>query len=511
MQYVVNAKEMKQYDSYTIEKIGIPSLLLMERAAMEIVFAICERCHKGTKVIVFAGCGNNGGDGLAAGRMLLEKGAEVTFYMPGEIEKASSETKAQMKILSNLGFSIQRNLPKGEYDIVIDALFGIGLSREVTNIYREAVEEINRLGSRGAYVVAADIPSGVCADTGKILGCAVRADLTVTFSYAKAGQLFYPGREYTGKLLVREIGIAKEALEKFPPSYKAIDEKEMRAMLPKREPAGNKGTFGKVLLVAGSRETGGAALLCAESILRTGAGMVKVVTHEKNRDAFLKRLPEVMLSTYEEIPEQEEIVRCLSWADVIVAGPGLGTPGTESGKKAELLMEILLQQGKLPFVIDADGLNLIAEKESLAKLVKEYEKNRIVLTPHPGELVRLLKGSMEEYKCSPVNAVKELAKQLCCIVVGKDAVTLAVSPEEETVFINRAGNDGMATAGSGDVLAGIIGSFMAQHTESFAAACLGVTLHGTAGDRAASVKSRYGMTASDIIEKISVVLAEQEG
>lgn len=510
MQYVVTAKEMKLYDSYTIEKIGLPALLLMERAAMEVVLAVSERCHKKTKVLVFAGCGNNGGDGLAVGRLLSEKGAEVTFYMPKDTKKVSRETKEQMKLLSNLGFSIQRNLPKGEYDIVIDALFGIGLSREVIGVYREAIDKINRLGSMGAYVVAVDIPSGICADTGRVLGCGVYADLTVTFSYRKAGQLFYPGREHTGKLLVREIGIAKAALKEFPPSYSAFDEKEMGALLPKRDKAGNKGSFGKVLLVAGSREAGGAAILCAESILKTGAGMVKVITHEKNRDAFLKRLPEAMLSTYEKMPNSEELARCLSWADVIVAGPGLCSFDTESKENAALLLKELLKQGKKPFVIDADGLNLLAERKALKKLVKEYEKNRIILTPHPGELVRLKEITMEEYKSSPVKAVKELAKQLCCIVVGKDAVTLAVSPKEETVFINRFGNDGMATAGSGDVLAGIIGGFLAQMKDSFGAACAGVTLHAMAGDRAASVKSRYGMTASDIIEKAGAVLSEQE-
>lgn len=504
MQYVVTAEEIKHYDTYTIEKTGIPSLLLMERAAMEVVLALEERCRKKSRVIIFAGCGNNGGDGLAIGRLLAEKGAEVTFYMPGEPGRVSTETKKQMEILLNLGFSIQRKLPPLEYDILIDALFGVGLSREITGVYREAVEEINRLGSRGTYVAAVDIASGICADTGRVMGCAVRADMTVSFSYAKAGQLFYPGREYTGQLLVREIGVDKKAEKEMPASYRRMDETEMKALLPARSRSGNKGTFGKVLVAAGGHEMCGAALLCARSVLKTGAGMVKIITSKRNREVLMQALPEAMLSVYGEMPKEEEIESCLAWADVIVAGPGIG-----KGREGARLMELLLRQGQLPFVMDADGLNLIAKEEALWKLTGTYERGRMILTPHPGELVRLKKETMDMYRQNPGKAVKELARQMNCVVVGKDAVTLVASPKEESIFINGTGNDGMATAGSGDVLAGMIGGLLAQHMEAFQAACVGVALHGVAGDRAALAKSRYSMTASDIIEKIGVVLAEQ--
>lgn len=501
MQYIITAEEMKYYDSYTIEKTRIPSLLLMERAAMEMAGIVERRVKKGDEIIVFAGTGNNGGDALAVGRMLAEKGTAVAFYMPGERNKATAETRKQLEILENLGFSIHGNLPEKEYDIVIDGLFGIGLKREINGIYKEAVEKINDLKEKGALVAAVDIPSGICADSGRILGCGVKADMTVTFGYGKAGHYFYPGREYTGELFVRDIGITKKALDEKSPSYMTLCKEELKELLPERKKWGNKGTFGKVLLYAGSFDMCGAALLCGRSILRSGAGMVKIITPMENRRIIQQALPEAMLYTYEGMPDKDAVEQSLAWADVLVAGPGIG-----KGKAARYLLEIFLKQGKKPMVIDADGLNLVAEEENLQKAVREYEKDKLIMTPHPGELIRLSGQSMEDYCQSPYRAVTRLADAFSCILVGKDAVTLTAAPLKTTVYMNTTGNDGMATAGSGDVLAGIIGGLLAQGLLGFRAACIGVGLHGAAGDRAASKKGRYGMTASDIIDEMCGIM-----
>ena len=504
MQYIVTSEEMKFYDDSTIKKVGIPSLVLMERAAVVTADIILRYAKKASKVIVYAGTGNNGGDGLAIGRILSQNGLEVTFYLPGDESRASSETAKQLAIIRNLGFSILSKLPKAEYDIVIDSLFGTGLSREITGLYAKAVKDINERKAKGALVVSVDIPSGINADTGQILGCCVEADITVAFEYGKAGHYFYPGREKTGKIFVKNIGIASQFLTEKKPSYFSFGKEEMKQLLPKRDPSGNKATFGKVLLIAGSINMAGAAILCGRSIMRCGAGMVKIITPSANRGIIQKSLPEALLYTYGKAPNERQIAESLEWADVIVIGPGLS-----KSENAKLLLGKVLEQGKLPMVIDADGLNLIAENDSLRQAVINYEKKKIIMTPHPGEFVRLADISMEKYKDAPRENVIKMAREYGCIVVGKDAATLVAAPESETVYMNLTGNDGMATAGSGDVLSGVIGGLLTQ-ISPFEAACLGTCLHGIAGENAAKRKSRRGMIASDLVEEICGVFAEEK-
>ena len=495
MRTIVKALEMKEYDNYTIEKIEIPSLLLMERAALAMVNAIRDKIHEKTKVLVIAGNGNNGGDALAAGRIMVQEGTEVFFCMPGLDGKVSLETKRQIRILQNLGFSIHDKFPEEEYDIVIDGLFGIGLTRPIEGNYKEAVMHINTLQKKGAYVVSCDIPSGICADTGKVLGCSVKANMTVTFQYAKAGHYFYPGREYTGDLQIVPIGIVGESITGLPASYRTMEEVDVKEFVPERNPSGNKGTFGKVLIMAGSKDMCGAAVLCGKAVLCAGAGMVKIITPQINREIIQQTLPEAMLYAYEDILQEEKLAECIHWADVIVAGPGIG-----KSEVSKMILACLLKQGKKPFVADADALNLIAEDMDLQKAVRAYQKNQLIITPHPGEFVRLTGISMELYKNNPGKYIKELADCFSCIVIGKDAVTLIAKPGDEKLYINLTGNDGMASAGSGDVLAGIIGGLLAQQVVADKAAVLGVYLHGCAGDKAADKKSRYAVTASDLIE-----------
>ena len=506
MRYVLLAEEMKYCDNYTIEKIGIPSLLLMERAAMEMAAEITLRKGQKSRVLIVAGVGNNGGDAFAVGRLLAQKEYSVTFYLVGDRNKASKETNLQITILENLGFSIHDNFPKGEYDIIIDGLFGIGLSREICGIYREAILKVNELHQNGVYVASADIPSGICADTGKVLGCAVQADLTVTFAYAKAGHYFYPGREYTGELVIRSIGICGKAFDDKEVFYHTADKEMLQDMLPERKSDGNKGSFGKVLVFAGNEEMCGAAILCARAVFASGGGMVKIMTPKQNRVVLQKVLPEAMIYTYEDVPDEMTVQEAYAWADVIVAGPGIG-----QSMQAKRSLMLLLSLGRKPVVIDADGLNLIATEEELQKMVCAYEKGQIIMTPHPGELARLAGKTISECKENKREAVKEISKHFGCVVAGKDAVTLVANPACETVFLNYAGNDGMAVAGSGDVLAGIIGGFLAQGTTGFEAACLGVFVHALAGDEAAERKSRYGMMPTDILECLDDVLKEAEG
>ncbi len=491
---IVKAAEMKAYDKFTIENIGLPSLLLMERAALETVKVIF-REFVPRKVLVAAGNGNNGGDALAVGRILAERGIHVTFWMPCLDGRLSEETQKQTEVLERVGYSIHNHFPKAEYDIVIDGLFGIGLSRPLEGIYLDAVTDINDLKKQGAQIVSLDIPSGICADTGKLMGAAVKADMTVTFAFAKAGHYFYPGKEYTGRLFVRSIGIVGEEIAKIPASYLAFEECDLAEYLPERNPAGNKGTFGKVLLYAGSKDMCGAAVLCARAVLRAGAGMVKIITCEENRLIIQESIPEAMLYSFRDTVDKNEIEKSLAWADVLIAGPGIGC-----GETAVLLLEQFLLQGSKPMILDADAINLISMYTGLENLLKAYQPGQVIMTPHPGEFCRLMKMQMDEYLTNPSGAVFKATNDLNCIMVGKNATTLIAASDTPRIYMNIQGTDGMATAGSGDVLTGIIGGLLAQHKEPVRAALSGVYLHARAGERAAALKSNYGVTAGDMIE-----------
>lgn len=513
-QYLVTASEMKRCDTNTIEQIGIPSLVLMERAALVTVEELRRIYGENkAKVLVVAGCGNNGGDGFAIGRLLMLQGYCVEFVLIGDRARCSRETAAQIEILSKYGMSVKDAIDCAEYDIVIDALFGIGLSREVTGLYAETIEKINRMES---FVCSVDIPSGVCADDGSILGCAVWADMTVTYGFYKLGQMLYGGAACCGKIICREMGINEKSFLGDVPGWYTLRGETGKTLLPDRNADGNKGTFGKVLVIAGSSQVCGAAVLAAESAFRMGAGMVKTVTAVENRTILLQTVPESMILTYRE-PENETendaerklfetaLSEAFDWADVILIGPGIGT-----GKQAEMLLGKCLTESKLPMVIDADGLNLIAEKPYLKELTEKAGTRRtIILTPHLGEFARLYGCTVRQVKDHMLQYPMELAGRMQAVVVCKDARTVVTAPGAKEHYLNTTGNDGMATAGSGDVLAGMIAGLLAQNMNGMEAAVCGVYLHGAAGDLAAQKKTRRSMMATDIIEQISHVMEKR--
>lgn len=510
-QYLVTAFEMKRYDTNTIEQIGIPSLVLMERAALVTVEELRKRCaDKRAKVLVVAGCGNNGGDGLAIGRLLMLQGYRVDFVLIGNRAKCSRETAVQIEILSKYGMSMKDAIEGAEYDIVIDALFGIGLSREVTGVYASCIETINRMES---FVCSVDIPSGICADDGSILGCAVKADLTVTYGFYKLGQMLYEAADYCGTVVCREMGINEHSFLGAMPHWYTLREESGETLLPVRNAGGNKGTFGKVLVIAGSSQACGAAVLAARSAFRIGVGMVKTVTAADNREIFLQAVPESMLLTYQETETEEErekfrtaLQEALDWADVILIGPGIGT----KDKARELLVKCLTDS-RLPIVIDADGLNLLAKDRKLQELAVSAGRSgrTIVLTPHLGEFARLYGCSVVQAKEHLLQYPMELAEHMQAVIVCKDARTVVTAPGVKEHYLNTSGNDGMATAGSGDVLAGMIAGLLAQNMSGMEAAVCGVYLHGAAGDLAAQKKTRRSMMATDIIEQISRVVEKK--
>lgn len=517
-QYVVTASEMKRYDTNTIEKYHIPSLLLMERAALVTVEEL-ERARgdKPCRVLVMAGCGNNGGDGLAVGRLLMLQGYEVTCVLLGSEDRCTEETARQICILREYGMHIFSTIQDGEYDIVIDAIFGVGLSRFAEGTFRDAIEWVN---SSGAYVCSVDIPSGIRTDTGEVMGCAVRADLTVTYGFRKLGHILYPGAGYVGRLVCRRMGIDEHSLLGEKPGWYTHIGLDSR-VLPARRPDGNKGTFGKALLVVGNKKIAGAAMMAAKSAFRMGTGMVKIVTDAENRDALIQYVPEAMLLTYsgdtfsgdggfsdEETVFIRELKEAEKWADCILVGPGIGMD-----RQAHELLRFSILESNLPLVIDADGLNLLAEDKALQEAVANCGSRgrTVILTPHLGEFARLYGCSVKQAKEHLTEYPFEVSERLKCIVVCKDARTVVVWHDSQQRYVNTTGNAGMATAGSGDVLAGMIIGLIAQKMSGEDAAVAGVYLHGAAGDLAAERKTETAMTATDIIERIGdVVLMQQK-
>ncbi len=501
--YFVTSEEMKRYDRNTIEYFGMPALVLMERAAVAAAEEIQERSVPEQRVLIVAGCGNNGGDGIAVGRILHQRGYLVEVCLIGDRSRCSKETEKQLQIIEKYGCPVQNKIGDGEYDIIVDALFGIGLTRDLEGSYAQAVEEIN---AKNTYVCALDIPSGIHADTGAVMGTAVKAKLTVTFAFEKLGHILYPGCQYAGEVVCRDIGITKESFLGVNPhvySYKNA----VHRLMPKREANGNKGTFGKVLVIAGSVNMSGACELCARSSYRMGAGMVKVVTPEENRVIVQQDIPEALLSTYrmKQSPEQfgqemeEEMMQAFAWADCVVIGPGLG-----KGAEAKQLLEWALTKTGKPLVIDADGINLLAESEELRVYLERHRASgrSIIMTPHVGEFARLYGCTVEEVKRAVLNRAKELADRYGCVVVCKDARTVVASSSKEELYLNALGNDGMATAGMGDVLTGMIGGLLAQGMSAEEAAYAGVYIHAAAGDCTASERGRYALMAGDVIETL---------
>lgn len=505
VQYLVSAAQMKEYDRDMIENMGVPSIVLMERAAVATAEEIIRRFPivsggadgNGMRVLIAAGVGNNGGDGFAIGRILQEYGYSVSYVLIGDREKCSRETDMQIRILQKMGAVIESVLlEKRDYGIIVDALFGIGLSREVTGVYREAVEYIN---ASGAYVVSADIPSGIHADTGAVMGMAVKADLTVTYGYRKLGLVFYPGTEYAGTVICRKIGIfyRKGLCRPGAFTYEPSD----LAGIPIRKNDGNKGSFGKVLVIAGSRRMYGACQFAALGAYRIGAGLVRVLTARENRELLLAAVPEAVTDVYgEEFPE-DTLKAALSWADCVLIGPGIGMDA-----QAQCMMQYVWNHCRRPLVIDADGLNVLSEHDEWLAGEADIERE-IYITPHMGEFSRLTKKSIKCCKDEIMTAAKEYARSHHMTVIAKDARTVIADPTGE-IYVNMSGDNGMATGGSGDVLAGILAGLAAQGMHGMKAACMAVYLHGLAGNNASAKKTAYCVMAGDLLEELPKVLTK---
>lgn len=542
MRYVLDAASMKNVDSYSINTLGIPSVVLMERAALSVTEAI-ESKVKGnihTDIICVCGRGNNGADGLAVARQLYLKGYNVDVYIINS-HASTKEFDIQLNIIKNLGIECINSPDFFKYGVIVDALFGNGLSRELAGEARIVVDTINKCSTsvRSQYtqnsdnngnrlVVAVDIPSGISASTGVVMGSAVNADITVTFGFEKIGHILYPAASYCGKIIRKDIGFAQ-----YPDMTRDIftyDYSDISDMLPLRKPDGNKGTFGKALVIAGSRLYGGAAVLSSRAAARIGAGLVRTLTHISNRTAVITGNMECIVDTYDTDEECGDFVKntetlvdkCICWADVVCIGPGLSME--ESAVK---LVRSVSAKKNIKKLYDADALNIIAQykieldgsnddvdyeaggNSGNASYKDNMSDKNVVVTPHIGEMSRLTGLDIAVIKNNPIDTARTYSREHNCVCVLKDARTIV--SDGERVYINMSGNDGMATGGSGDVLSGIITGLMAQGLTTFEASALGVYIHGCAGDEAALSNGKYSMVAGDIIDNIKNVLIKARG
>ena len=484
MARVLTAKEMKACDEYTINKEGIPSSVLMQRAAEAVAQEIAAGGFDLSSVLVLCGNGNNGGDGFALASILAQNSDNLTsIYFMGDDAKMTDECAKRRRTC------IARPMTEFSLDgvtLIVDAIYGIG--------FRGSPDEktaaiMNKVNGSEIPVVAIDLPSGVEADSGSVNSVAIKATLTVAIAALKRCHLLYPGKTYSGRVVVRDIGIGFDAL---PDSTLTVYTQNDLKM-PPRDPDANKGSCGRLLVVAGSPCMAGAAYLSALAAYRTGAGLVRIFTHEDNRVILQTLIPEAVMTTYKDGEDPEFILsEAVAQANAVLIGPGLST-----SKQVHKLLKTVLKCAPERLIIDADGLNLISKSSVLRSKIPASA----ILTPHLGEMARLTGESIGKIKSEKPEYAANLARELEAICVLKDSVT-AVSDGKEC-YLNQTGNAGMAKAGSGDVLAGIIGALLAQGLPQFDAARLGVYLHGRAGDKAVENRSEHSLLAREIAESIN--------
>ncbi|OGR24462.1 MAG: bifunctional ADP-dependent (S)-NAD(P)H-hydrate dehydratase/NAD(P)H-hydrate epimerase [Desulfobacterales bacterium RIFOXYA12_FULL_46_15] len=510
---LVTADEMQDMDQKTIRSFGIPGLVLMESAGRGAVDALLSKINtKDIKnIAVMAGRGNNGGDGFVMARYLMEKGFKVTAFLLASKEAVKGDARVNMQFFETLcGHSSFSSLVEikneGElktnktrilhHDLFIDAILGTGLNAELKGVVKDAVELMNKSGKP---VFSVDIPSGLNADTGKPLGSAVKAFATAAFAFAKAGHILYPGNIHTGELSIIDIGIPKFIADEKKIQLRLVEKQDIAAFFPPREFDSHKGSFGHVLVIAGSTGKTGAAAFCADAAMRCGTGLVTLGIPESLNPVMESLVLEPMTHP---LPEKEtgflsetclkDILGLLKGKQALALGPGLGT--REGTKK---LVQELIEQSPVPLVLDADAVNCIAENPGILK----KKTQPAILTPHPGEMARLCNLTTRDIWEDRIGIARKFASEFEVILVLKGAQTVIALPDGKA-FINPTGNPGMASGGMGDVLTGMTAGFLAQGFSPENASLAGVYIHGLCADILSKKMGNFGFLAKDMINAI---------
>jgi NAD(P)H-hydrate epimerase len=512
---VATTQQMQAIDRRTIEEIGIPGLVLMENAGLQTVLAM-ERFFgslRGKKICLVCGKGNNGGDGLVIARHLHNRGGEVSIVLLGRKTDIKRDAKVNLEIALMMNLALVELVSEDELclldermassQIIVDAIFGTGLRDAPRSFYQQVIGRIN---ASSKPVVAVDIPTGLSASTGEILGCSIQAALTVTFGLPKVGLVYGINRQYAGQLEVADISIPKTVIEDAQIKLNLLEKEYVASLFKKRKLDTHKGDYGHVLVIAGSMGKTGAAVLAATAALRAGAGLVTLAVPQgvhhiievKTTEVMSVPLPETDRHTISQAAE-ESILRLAEQVDAVAIGPGL----TTHPETSQLINEIVTSL-EIPVVADADAINAMP----LSSL--KYTRSPLIITPHPGEMGRLLDVPTSEIQANRLEAVQKTAEACNTYVVLKGDRTLIADPEGN-IYINPTGNPGMATAGSGDILTGMIAGFVAQGLGPLPASNAGVYIHGLAGDLAAGEKGEMGLLAGDVLEQIPTALRQVTG
>lgn len=505
----VTGAQMGEIDKYSIENLGIPGIVLMENAALQIVKHVNsyfeQKPELPSNVLIVAGKGNNAGDAFAVARHLIVKGYEASLVCLFDKAFLSGDALLNFVITERLGahirfFNETTNITEltdaiCKTELVVDGIFGTGFRGRIKGYIADVIRSIN---NNAKYILSIDIASGIESATGKVSGDCIRADKTVTFELPKIGQLVYPGAEYTGQLIVERIGMPHQAVESIKADTFLTESHTIKKIIPVRGSGFNKGSCGKVAVVTGSQGMAGSGCLTSRAALKTGSGLVYIAAPKSLLNIYQSVVPEAVCTGLEEEnglvgrESTEAIINILKKCDVAAIGPGLST-----SESIYRIINNIAGQIDLPVVLDADALNALSRDTS----VFSKFKNEVVITPHPGEMSRLTGLEISYVQENRLEVARKYSRLWGVTVVLKGAGTI-IADRNGTAYINPTGNSGMATAGSGDSLTGIIASLMGQGTGAFDAAVAGVYLHGLAGDIAAEEKGEHGLTATDIVENI---------
>jgi NAD(P)H-hydrate epimerase len=501
---LVTNDEMKKIDTWSIKTLGIPGTVLMENAGIGCVNILEDYFDlENLKVLIICGKGNNGGDGFVIGRHLQNRGSLVKIILVGKKTELKGDArinymlarKAKIDITETATINTAKNIYATFHpDVIVDALFGTGFQGAPTGIYYKLIELIN---NTDAFVFSVDIPSGINGNSGQFEDTCVIADATATMCLPKRGNYLYPGREFCGDLFVVDIGVPYNLIYEGYPRLTEFD--DINRLLPFRPPDGHKGTFGNVLIIAGARGFSGAAAMAAIATLKVGAGLVRLAAPRSIMNSLEAKLLEVVKVALPETNDEtisptalDIVLPYVTKSDVVIIGPGI----TTHPETARFLFSFL-PRVKVPLIVDADAINIIAQDVSYLKKIRAP----FILTPHPGELSRLIKTTPAAINAERIDLASQLARDFGGVLVLKGAPTVIASPHGET-FVNPTGNSGLASAGSGDVLVGMIGGFLAQKVSPLNAAVLGVFLHALCADCAMDENNEYSLTAGDLIDYI---------